>query len=363
VYAPTRHRRRYQPTAGFAPGVSFRQLKRSLGIEASRLAPSFDHWHYGRVRDTEVVILHYVVGSGSSATTYTGAAARIDPPLFLGLGISAKPLFEFFSTPYRTGDAFVDAHLRITAFEPARVVECLALGTIEGRELVSQIAANADCLQVSDSIVLYATSGYEHDLAKTKWQLDVVLFVAQRLAWLRRRLTPTPAELALFADWQSFADSVGFAFDQERVTAFGRHHGGHLKIALETEGQQVRTAVNVRFPHPVHVAFSARRTRLPGFLQGLFGQDIKVGAPLFDDLFLITGHPENVVRQMLAQPDLVYALQNLGLSTTEVQLNQDQLFFRVQEALASSDLLRVCETARITCEALFGRLRQLGPYR
>jgi len=187
--------------------------------------------------------------------------------------------------------------------------------------------------------------------------------LAARIGQLRSRLRPTVQEIAHRADWKAFAETVGFTFDPERMTVFGQHKTSHLKIALETEGQQIRTATNIRFPRPVNVAFTARRTQMPSFLQGLFSQDIKIGEPVFDDLYLVTGYPEDVVRQTLAHPELVNVLRLVATTTTEVQLNQEQLFFRVKGALGAPDLHSICETARIIGEAFFNRVQQIAPYR
>jgi hypothetical protein len=338
----------FQPTAGYSHGVSFRQLKRSLGFPASHLAPSFNHWHYGKSNGVEVLLLIYTQGSGSSQTTHTGVIARVDPPLFLGLGIDAKPLLELFG-PKRvpTGYPLIDQHLRISGFDLNRVLTLLAPDQPIGHELLTRVVG-----------------GHEVDPGKIRWQLETALYMATTLAHRRELLPATPQEIAQQAEWQRFADSSGFKFDPARMTMFGKHQGTDIKIALETAGQEIRTSVNVRFPRAVHVAFTARRTQMPAFLQGLFGQDIKVGDPVFDDLFQVTGHPEHVIREALSRPALIQVLKYLGALTTEVQLNHEQLFFRVVGPTSSGDLLAsICETGRITSAAFFGEVEALGPYR
>lgn len=361
--------RSFQPSAGYAPGVSFLQLKRSLGLPADHEAPSFDHWHYGVHRGVEVIILTYSVGSGSSSTTYTGVMAQIDPPLFLGLDISKRPTLMLFGPPkLTTGNPYVDDELIVGGFDMARVLAFLGPRDVAMHDAIVRIATNN--MHITDSIVNFATEGYELDIERTRWQLDTVMFLAEALAARRRTLAPTPHEIAHRREWQRFAESFTpsgsspFSFDPERMTLSGVHAGAIMKIALETERQEIRTSVTVRFPREVHVAFTVRRTAWPGFLQGIFGQDIKCGDRAFDEMFVVTGCPEPLVRQALGRPELLRTMVLLGGLTTEVQLNHQRLFFRVASPTASADVLAsICETGRITCAALFGEVSTIGPYR
>src|SRR5207244_11305194 len=99
----------YAPSAGFALGASFRQLKRRLGVPAPE-TPSFQHWLYGQRRGLEVLVLSYETGGGSSTTTWTGAIARVDPPLFLGLSVNGHGVFDgIFGTPdIKVGHPYAD---------------------------------------------------------------------------------------------------------------------------------------------------------------------------------------------------------------------------------------------------------------
>jgi hypothetical protein len=364
----------YEPTAAYQPGVGFRALKRALGYPAGHLAPSFTHWFYGRGgadRSVEVMFIAYTVGSGSSSQEMNALVARIDPSLFLGIAIESKPIFEFFNKTPRTltGDKLVDDNIYISGFDTQRTIGCLALSTLEGRELVSRIVQHKDDLHIGDSIVTFARTGYEASLEDARYRLGMVIFIAQRLAWLKSKLPPTQAEIAQRANWAGFAKEVGFQFDPLRMTTFGQTtrssgpgvNGAPIKIALETDGQRLCTSVNVRFPREVHVAFTARRSTSPmrSYLAGVFGQDIKIGNPLFDDLYDVSGQPQHLVREVLSHPDLISVMNLLAGSTSEVQLNHRQLIFRVPGFLDATQLHQVCETARITCDALFHRLKAI----
>ena len=356
----------YRPTASYDSCPHFRQLKRALGVPAQDHAPSFDDWFTGRWNGVEVMLLAHTVQAGSNTQNYTISTARIDPPLFLGLNITAKPVFELFAPrpPVVTGNAFVDEKLRIAGYDHARVIRFLALDTADGFGFIQHVAANKNDLCISDSRATHSVAGYELDRTKVRHGLDLATHVASVLAKRRSTFPSSPAEEAQRAEWQRFATEVGMRFDPARMTLFGQVDGAHIKIALETTSDEVRTSVNVRFPRPVHVAFSVLRTDTPGLVQGLFGQDIKVGDSVFDEQYVITGHPEPLVREAIAKPALIDALKRLGAVTNEVHLNHGQLFFRVRDPLSTSAALRsVCETGRVACNALFAQVQGIGPYR
>ncbi len=119
----------------------------------------------------------------------------------------------------------------------------------------------------------------------------------------------------------------------------GVSSGTRIEIAIETAGKAVHTAVTAHFPQSVDVGFTALRTSLPGFLQGLFGQDIRIGHRVFDDLFKVSGYPETSVRELLQRPGLADTLANIALRTDDVQMNHALLYFRLPGAMTTSRML------------------------
>jgi hypothetical protein len=357
----------FAPSASFSLGTSFKQLKRTLGVPAPPFDPSFQQWLYGVRRGLEVLVVNYETGSGSSSTTWTGAIARVDPPLFLGLGVSGHPWLELFGSPdIRVGHPYADDKLRIEGFDPARITELLAPHVPQGHEILARMVAaeNGTSLGVSDSVVAISKSEVITDPGAILAMLDPAIDLAALLAARRAYLSPSPGELAQRAEWQRFAEVNRFAFDPLRMKLEGERGGSRMEVALETEGQHVRTAVTVRFPRPVGVAFTVRRTNTPSFLQGLFSQDIRVGEERFDELYKVTGYPEPAVRAALARPNLLALLVGIGQATPEVQLNHAELFFRfIGASPRAVDLEPLVELGHTTTRELFGEVRGIDPYR
>ncbi len=358
--------RPYTQTAGYAQGMGFRQLRRTFGAPATG-EPSFSHRLYGRWKGVEVIVLTYDVGSGSSQTTYTGCLARIEPPLFLGLCLKAKPFLHglFGGESLSLGDAQLDKELVVEGFDPVKVRDFFALGDPSTQVLLGAIRnAAPNGLMVTDSVADLSTQGTLTSAWTIAPKLDQVMWIARALSARRADISWTPAERAQRAEWQRFADTSGFAFDPSLMKLSGQVAGSSIEVALETEPGRVRTSVSVRFPTPVSFGFAVRRSDMPSFLQGLFSQDIRVGHPRFDALYIVTGAPEEAIRALLRRPPIPDILAELGAVSSEVQMHHEGLFFRIDGAFPTADQVGgLVERGRLASAALFGEVASLGPYR
>jgi hypothetical protein len=357
----------YAPSATYSYGASFRQMKRTLGVPAAP-PPSFQHHLYGVRHGVEIMVLTYDVGSGSSQTTYTAVLARIDPPLFLGLALRPRSGLErlFGSVDFPLGDADADQALHVRAFD-TRPALLLSPADPQGRALLQHLVAQArsDWLPaIADSVVTLERAGTYTDPREIAQVADWAIALARGLAGRRRAVPHQPHEAKMNDEWHRFADGAGFGFDPERMKLQGKAGDSAAEIALETDGQHVRTSVSMTFPRAVGVAMFVQRTTLPGFLQGLFSQDIRVGDPAFDQMYKVTGQPVEAVRDALARPALLAVLKQLGGVTTSVQMNHRELYFRVDGCLATqAHLAETVALGRTATAALFGEVSALGPYR
>jgi len=357
----------YAPTATYTTGISFRQTLRCRGVPAYG-EPSFREWFHGVRRGVDVLVLSYETGSGSTSTTWTAAIARIDPPLLLGLSIKAQGFLDklFGASDIQIGEAGADRDLDIRAFHAERIPVLLSPSDPACHDVLlrmRQLASNT-ALYVGDSLVEVSDQGTLTDPSRVAGLLDAAIDLA---AWFaqRRRVVPFLAsETAQHQRWGQFATARRFTFDPSRMKLVGECAGSLVEIALETDLQRVRTAVTVRFPREVHVGFCVTRSGWPGFLQGLFSQDIKVGDRAFDEAYKVTGHPEQAVRQVLARPALLKALVLLGQNACDIELNHREMFFRVEGASESVEQLdSLASLAATTSQQLFENVRDLGPFR
>ncbi len=358
------HLDRYETTTPFKAGMTFRQMRSALGVPGSA-APSFAHWLYGVVDGIETIVLTYDVGSGSSAVTYTAAIARVDPPLFLGLGIRREGLFEqwFGTDDIVLNEPEIDRALHIMG-DAARVRVLLSPSNPESRPLVEHLVRLAcDELQVTDSYVLVGRTGVVTTPAVVHGFAENARLVARELVARRARLPATPQEAAVIAEWERFADANGFQLDVPRMKLAGAVGGARVEVALETQGTVLSTIVAVRFPREVRLAFAAYRTDTPSIFQGLFSQDIKIGDRAFDDAFVVTGQPEQAIRELLSRPKLLEVLKEIGSHTSELQMNHRGLYARLGPLGSEPQLRHLVDRVRTASDALFDEAVRIGPYR
>ncbi len=354
----------FEPVAGFARGMGFRQLKRTLGVPVTR-GVELKHWLYGAYRGAEAAILTFEEGSGSSTVSYTGVVVRVDPPLFLGLSLGRHGWIRLFEEPdIELGSPRIDAALRVTGANAERVraffdLRDPSVGPLIDR--VMQLEALPE-LWVTDSTVGVAGSGNVVELRLLASWLGRATELAEALVRRGQQFAATPGERAQQAEWQCFADEAGFHFDARRMKLTAKSRP--LEIALEHDGCQLMTAVTLAFPRAIDVGFAVRRTAAPSFLQGLFSQDIQVGDPAFDDRYIVTGFPEPRIRDLLRRPRLLAALGYLAGRTMEVQMNHAQLFFRLAgSSPTTAHLTQLTELATAVSAELFGEITAAHPFR
>lgn len=352
----------------FAQDMCYRRMDRSraaLGIDA---APSFTHWLSGRHRHTDVTVLQYETGSGSSTTTWTAAVARIDPPLWLGLEVRREHFLDsvFGGKDIQLGDPIIDDRLRVTSFDAARTAMLLPAldGEVRGALQFMTSLTSSYSMSISDSFVHLARTGVHTDPGEIGRMLDAAARLATWLSERRRRVPPTQGELVDLRAWERFAASHGWQLDPWRMVARGQGGGARIEIALEIEGQKGFISFLVRFEQPAPVAFHLARTTAPPFLQGIFGHDIRVGEPAFDDVYKVTGPDPGTVRAFLRRPALLSALVQAARLSTDLAVDQTGLGMRVSRGMPNEqDLAMLASIAATVTAELTGGPPPQGPYR
>lgn len=346
---------RFEPTGRYSEGTTFRQLMRGIGVRATG-EPTSSHWLYGERGGTPVLVLHYSVPNGKHSRELTGVIACIDPPLRLGLSaiVRDRSFMDGLLGGDRAllGDPAVDDHLSLKGNDRSRVAALLSIYEPDSREVIAHLLALAPLeVHVMDSLVLIAKAGSETDPQFIGALIDRGVWLANAFAARRRKLPATPREHATYGEWQTFADAHGLRFDPERMKLVGNLDGCAVEMSIEIEERILRTTVTVRFPSPVPLAFTATRCGGGlGFMQG----DIKIGDEAFDDMFTVGGSPEADVRGLLDYEDLLVMLKEIGRRTTEVYLNQTQLYFSLESDITQPPQWQwLAQTVQTTMTALF----------
>ncbi len=346
----------YVPIAQYEFGASFREMKRALGAPAHPPA-HYEHWLHGTRGSGEIIVFTHQVDEG----VWTYVAARIDPPLFLGLGI--RPQGSLFGSPgIVVGDRAADNALHVEGFD-GRVATLLSPQDPDGRDLLARTTAAVTSglgVRVTDSVVLFSREGLIANPSTIGPIATAAATLASAFAARRLALPATPVEVAIQNEWTRFADGERFSFDAARMKIRGSAAGSMMEVGLETDGRLLRTSVSFHFPRNVGVAFSLARANASEFLPGRFDRDIRIG----DARFLVSGRPEAIVNELLARPAIVLLLRELGDKCKTVRMNHAQLSFRVEGAVTSAaQLFSLAQVGKLATESLFREAEAIGPYR
>jgi len=358
----------YAHVRPFEQEMCYRRMERARAALGINAAPTFQHWLSGQHRSTNVTVLQYETGSGSSTTTWTAAVAQIDPPLWLGLSVRREHLLDsvFGGKDIQLGDPAIDDKLRVTSFDAARTTSLLSALDDEVRGALQFMASltGAYTMDISDSFVHLARTGVHTDPGEIGRMLDAAARLATWLSERRKRVPPTQGELVDLRAWERFTASHGWELDPWRMVARGQGSGAWIEIALEIEAQKGFIALLVRFKEPAPVAFHLARTTAPPFLQGIFGHDIRVGEPAFDDVYKVTGPDPGAVRAFLRRPALLSALVQAARLSTDLAVDQSGLEMRISRGMPNEqDLAMLAWIATTVSAELTSSAPPQGPYR
>src|SRR5581483_485930 len=170
----------HRPAVLCPPRSSFKRLKRAMGMPIGTLEALYTDWMYGVRRGTEVIVRAMRTPRGYE----TVVAARIDPPLFLGLRLLERVDVDAMLgvKGHGTGYAPMDAVFRVESHDPARTAALFRPRRLDGRDLAQQLVFLAPRrLFVSDTHLEIVRSGVASDIQNLTDDLDAASDVALRL--------------------------------------------------------------------------------------------------------------------------------------------------------------------------------------
>jgi hypothetical protein len=231
---------------------------------------------------------------GSETEHFTLYIAEIDPPLWMGVNCN-----------FRKGGAiarlFDIRTSTMNAWDPQRLQALLAVRMNDGYDpwdVIGRAYESGLKIEVDDHAVRFERDGYALHPNSIGPALDGAILIAERLKVARARLGPAPWEIDAANAWSPFAGRFTLTFDRERLRVHGMLEACKVDVRI-LGGAQPRTRVRVRFPHPLGIGLQLTQGRVSG-LGKFFGvQDIELGDPAFDPIFVVKGGPEPVVRQVL----------------------------------------------------------------
>jgi hypothetical protein len=348
----------------FVSGASFLRLKRSMGRPVGEV-PNTRQWMHGMwpiphtSERKEVLVLVDVRSVGSSTYIETHTLARVTPPLFYGLSLGSQNWFtRSFQARQGTGDPRFDDAFRFDALDPGRSRQLFI-----PRIVALMLPMSALHVHVTDSCVDIRSDDVELDVMNLTRRLNTATAVAHALATRRSEIPPSGGELALKERWSVAAGAQGMAFEPARFRIHGRVGALSTRIALEGEPQMLGTVLSAMLPAPLGISLKLFEQGPLSFLATLFGtQDIVLGDPAFDRMFVVQGQ-EAGVRTLLASPDLRRALHSLVVGADGFTIDDTRVIVRWPAAFEPPQLRNVIDHVRRLDRGFAPRVPRGGAYR
>jgi len=232
---------------------------------------------------------------------YTNVSAPFSPPLLCGLDCVSRAWSErvkekiLGASDLRSGHAEFDRLYGLYAADSA-----LALQLIRPvASLLSEVHPTVPNLTISDRSVTVKINGWTHDLSVCRAAFEAVARVATVMQ-TQRAATVASWEPALHYAWSAVATAWGLRFDPKLATMNGTVRSLDLHARTDYEQNRLQTSVEITLPSIVPASFCLARQDGDGVIARMFrGQDIVVGHPVFDAMFVVKGQPEAHVRALL----------------------------------------------------------------
>jgi hypothetical protein len=304
-------------------------------------------WMYGKRREIEFVVggrteVERDSEGGTRTRHFTHCIAEIDPPLWIGLralldkGGLISQLFQTNAPQY-------------AAWDPHRLQQLFAYRANDGydpHEVLATAYESGLRAEVDDTSVRFTASAHVTDAPSIGSAIDGATLIAARLRAARARLGPAQWEIDAALAWGLCAGRHGLAFDKERFRASGLIEGSRADLRL-LGGANPMTRFRLRYPQPLACTVRVTVGPPPSWLGQLLGvQDIELGDPAFDPLFVVKGQPEPAVRQLLGAHARA-ALVALASRGADVVLEQTRMDVRLRGML-----FRVDDLDTLTAQSL-----------
>jgi hypothetical protein len=259
-------------------------------------------------------------GSDGQRTTsvqhFTNFFANISPPLLCGLRcFSRGSVGQFAEKLLGTRD------LQTGHAEFDRLYDLYAADSTLGLQLIRQVASilaevhpHVPKLTISDQYAMVRVNHWTNDLNAARTAFEAVGRVALGLQTERAR-TVASWEPAFQSAWSSVASAWALNFDPKRATMEGTVRTLGVSASTDYEKDHLRTSIEITLPSAVPASFQLTRQDDGFIARRCRGQDIVVGNPAFDAMFVVKGEPEAQVRALLTPKAcawLVAAYTQLG---------------------------------------------------
>jgi hypothetical protein len=342
--------------AAVLAGAGFAALRRATEPPPID-APASSWWMAGERDGLGVVVREDVF----DRVAKTSVAVEIAPPMFVGMRMQSPGCGRFL-VPHGTpadhhgfGDLAVFAHdaPRAHLYLDPRMGSKNLLSALELLKSAGQVA-------VQDGLVEVLLSDAVTDETRLAIAIDAAVAVARAFSERGRLLPPGAADQDLRDEWESFAPEHGLTLDWTRR----RMSGGALEIGFEPLPLGALTTVRVKLRRVLAAGLHLRRDPRGRFVakKSPKPDSVQVGDGDFDAQFVIDALAPERARAALSDASLRPLLADLGAASTELVMNDREIFSSFTGRLPAADLWSRAQ-ALDRAASLVTPERAVGPYR
>ncbi|MDP3277200.1 MAG: hypothetical protein Q8Q09_18570 [Deltaproteobacteria bacterium] len=360
----------WSETLGISKSGDWDALPQALGMtvdENKVLRGTWDgHIPLRGVHTYEVIEYRNDDGRYESYTrNYTALSALLDPPLFAGLKCHIRPASlrlkdrVFGANDLQIGHEALDRLYDISAADPPLAQALMR----DLHTLLPAVHPSLPNLLIDDDYVRVEIEGWTRDLAQCRTMFEIVGRIAVILRAARDR-TSTAWEPAFRESWSRVASAWGLALDAPHGKMSGNVRAIGVDARVRYEGHRLQTEVSLALPSVVPASFQLTPQGSNGFFSKLFrGQDIQIGYPAFDAMFVVKGEPEAQVRAILT-PKACDWLMAAHTKLGGFRLDRQTLQVVSPKALLDArELQAYVELCFATAESLVPQMTPQAPFR
>jgi hypothetical protein len=240
-------------------------------------------------------------GSGENQSTHTVVAARLHPPLDLGLSIRRHGFFNdlFNAAPdIVVGDAPFDAIFMVSGDEPERVAQLLQAPL--RRLLVEQLSQGVT-FNLGDQGIAVETGGATSDGAWLHHAIEICARAAAKLDRARQEVRMAAPLAAHRRAWSTFAEAHGLHGRDTPMCLWGRLGGSEVyAYAVRVGRLSYQLEVSLRFSEALGLGLDVQPLGVMDRVAIFFGgQDHRFDDPSFDECFRVKVSDVDGVGQVL----------------------------------------------------------------
>ncbi len=290
-----------------------------------------------------------VRGSSDSRETFTYCVTNFSQNLRFLLNIKSKSFLSgiFGSNQIKLGHSIFDDKFSVNCYD-TNVLQQLLLSDFPSNQtqnlsedLLMTVPSNS-IVNITDEKVYIEKSGDSGNEILIKQMADLTTYLANRFESARKNFPLADWEKQMFTNWQNLAHQNNLQYDSKNICLQGNYQNFPCKISLKTDKAKWQTEIKFKFINSLMIGLKIMpENSLHQAMTWLGVQDIKAEIKEFDDVFIVKAKNIGFTKQLL-QPQLCQQLLKLKSYSSDLQINDEEIFVTIDSIIGDQNMLKNC---------------------